>query len=243
MEQAMPDYYFLARDISGKVLGPVKDIEHGMVNWDLIDGREGHRQAREFIESPDYRFYRGDFPQGFDLLLPVALDPKARLADVLHVSPYPIAGFVAGPALLAILARHRLPPHRHYPIRLFREGQEVEGHGYHWVYPNLFCREHIDYVAMDFQVKMYEGYKPIKKKFPKITSYDEYHQQQKEVSLLGGRFTYDRLVLGRTFDRELDMFGFRLIHNELYISARLKNELDRLKVKGWRYWPSRELAF
>jgi hypothetical protein len=166
------------------------------------------------------------------------LDPDTVLTDIISQTYVAARGLLISPAVTAVIARHSIQRHEHYPAEVVWHGAAFE---YYWLHMTEEAEDLIDYSNSDFrQVSIGVG-SPV---VLSLTNREELRATARHlINTLTGRLQPRRLVFLRGVP-ELDLFCLDLPHRTFFVSSRLRDALTDARLTGFELVPSDvELTF
>lgn len=220
-----------------------------IVNESLNESIVGndYPQAYKFIkgydpEAPNAIFsmynYRSTFPDYIPELDGIMLSGSAKLTD--FVSQGFSSNFhIVSEKAKTILEKHRLCSHQFYPLGLYKRKIKQS---YYLFKPISDYLDFIDYKKTAFvEYNISTGEKVETNEVTskeKILEINNKLENQKDISwCIWG----DKIVMSKYFDNKLDYFKIGRIDSNIYVSERLKNEIESNDLTGWEFTPATNL--
>lgn len=207
-------YYFLSTSVDEKEIGTYFQTE-GLP--------EGY--TSKWYDEPDSmtKLVRDSLPD-FIPDLKWELKPKAKLTDIISVGNITATGFLMNEKAKAIFQSFNLIDHKFHNATLFVKSQPL-----HYYYLQLTNGnfENIDIEKSSFCIT--NAFR-LKKNDIIITSYNDLIEKQKKLEF-GNIISAEKIHIKNT---DFDLFFFPFIHNDIFVSEKLLNELRKYKITGYR---------
>lgn len=222
--------YFIARD----------SLDERIVGKDFP-------QAYKFIKeynpnAPNALFslykYRESFPDYIPGLDGIMLSGSAKLTDIVS-NGFSGDLFILSDKVKQIIEQYNLCPHRFYPLGLYR--RKVK-YNYFLLYivsnyiDSVECAK-TSFVEYNIASGKFFGDVCIKSKEELFQKRDEMKKERGISQTIWG----NRIVMNDLFDKTLDFFVISRIDANLYISERLKNNIESAGLTGWEFTPAENL--
>lgn len=179
--------------------------------------------------------YRAEFPNYVPELDGFKLSGSAKLTDFVS-SIFSWSLFVISQRVKVVFEQHKLCPHRFYPLGLYKRNVKF----------NYFMLSIIsDYsTCVDYKNSTFAEYNILNSRWKNlvlIDSREEYVRKRdrlKQDKGLEWALWSDHIVMNSSFDRELDFFSIGKLDSHIYVSERLKEEIEFCGLTGWEFLPA-----
>lgn len=207
------NYYILSNSTDEKIVGDIPQVRMGPeYNFDKSNSIRDISRYHFPEFEPDLSFF--------------VTTPKAKLTDVITVSGLISAkGFLINEKVKNILDNHKLVSRKYYVAKVYHKNQSLPYYWWHVVSDLTHC---IDYNQTTFMIKRL--FKVEVDNFT-IVSSEDLKKKKYEIGTLKNMVP-NKLVLNNAFDKTLDLFIIGGFNDEIFISEKLKLELEQQKVSG-----------
>lgn len=207
------NYYILSNSTDEKVVGDIPQVKMGH-DYDFDKYNSVRNISRyNFPEfDPDLNFF--------------VMTPKAKPTDVITVSGLISAkGFLINEKAKNILDKHKLVSHKYYVTKVYYKNQSFPYYWWHVVSDLTHC---IDYNQTTFMIK-----RLFKVEVDNLTidTGEDLKKKKHEIGTLKNMVP-NTLVLNNAFDKTLDLFIIGGFNDEIFISEKMKLELEQQKISG-----------
>jgi hypothetical protein len=207
------NYYILSNSTDEKVVGDIPQVKMAP-DYDF----DKHNSVRSIS--------RDNFPEFNPDLNFFVMTPKAKLTDVITVSGLISAkGFLINEKVKNILDKHNLVSHKYYQAKLYYKNQAFTYYWWHVVSDLTPC---IDYNQTSFIIKRLFKIEVDNLTIPNA---EGLKKTRYEIGALKNLIP-NTLVLHETFDKNLDLFIIGGFNDEIFVSEKLKIELEQQKISG-----------
>ncbi len=204
----------------------------------------GKETGRDFpqlhctTQSSAHQISAWEFPD-FKPELQFELNKTAKLTDVLSNAAIPGFGFLHNGRTKQILNGFNLMKNKFYDaeILLPKTGKKEKYDYLHLCDPEL--SRTIDYKKSVF----YEEEFVFRTGKIQINSYEHYNELKLKDKEAKFSVDLDEIFVTDSFDRTLDMFVFLPFSGKIYITERLKDELEKEKITGLVFESAAEIKF
>ena len=160
----------------------------------------------------------------FDTELVFALDPNAKLTDVLSEAAILANGILINRKTKDLLDNFNVMQHRYYKCIVTTKGKQ---HDYYYLHLLDDFTKMVDYSQSVF----YWTKSTFRKGEITLSSYEEYLNKKKENGILWG-VDAEVIVLNHSFNKNLDLFSCLPFNKKVYLSEVLANEFKKQLVTG-----------
>lgn len=207
------NYYILSNSTDEKVVGDIPQVKMAP-DYDF----DKHHSVRHIP--------RDNFPDFNPDLNFFVITPKAKLTDVITVSGLISAkGFLINEKVKNILDRHNLISHKYYQAKLYYKNQALTYYWWHLVSDLTNC---IDYNQTSFAIKRLFKIEVDNLSIPNA---EGLKKTRHEIGALKNLIP-NTLVLHDAFDKNLDLFIIGGFNDEIFVSEKLKLELEQQNISG-----------
>lgn len=182
-------------------------------------------------------YWKDDFPDYIPDLDGMMLAGSAKLTDFVSNAFTVNLKFIS-PKAKAVMEQYNLGLHKFHPLGLYKRKVKQDYYAFH-----LYPRGYIDYV--DFEKTSFVQKECYGRNFygeVEVNSLEEFLEKRKKMNKENLTICGSKIVMGNSFDKELDFFEIRWIDTETYVSERLKNAIEENGLTGWEFVPALHLT-